>query len=90
MGGARYLGVIAAALAFGACGGDSGPDVPAVERALAEDVEVQTGTEDVAVECAEDVGEGDVCSVSAAGGVKAEVRVTRIDGDEADGEVVQP
>jgi hypothetical protein len=67
-----------------------GPDVAAVERELARDVEVQTGTERVSVECADDVGEGDVCAVSAAGGVKAEVRVTRLDGDEADGEVVQP
>ena len=88
MGRARYF-VVAVALAFAACGDDPGPDVGAVERGLAAGVEEDTGTRDVTVDCPEDVGEGDVCQVTAAGGVKAQVRVTRLDG-QAEGELVQP
>jgi hypothetical protein len=65
------------------------PDVGVIERDLAAGVEEDTGTRDVTVECPEDVGEGDVCQVTAAGGVKAEVRVTGLDGD-AEGTLVQP
>jgi hypothetical protein len=89
MGRARYL-LVAIALAFAACGDDNNePDVATVERDLAAGVEQDTGTRDVNVDCPEDVGEGDVCQVTAAGGVKAQVRVTRLD-DTAEGEVVQP
>lgn len=89
MGRARYLVVIAVAVALVGCGSDSGPDVDAIERDLAASVEEDTGTRDVTVECPEDVEEGDVCQVTAAGGLKAEVRVTGLDG-EAEGTVVQP
>ena len=89
MGRARYF-LVAIALAFAACGDDdSEPDVATIERDLAAGVEQDTGTRDVSVDCPEDVGEGDVCQVTAAGGVKAQVRVTRLD-DQAEGEVVQP
>jgi hypothetical protein len=88
MGRARHL-LVAVALAFAACGDDSGPDVATVERDLAASVEQDTGTRDVTVDCPDDVGEGDLCQVTAAGGVKAQVRVTKLDG-EADGELVQP
>jgi len=88
MGRARYF-VVAVALAFAACGDDSEPDIGAVERDLAAGVEQDTGTRDVSVDCPEDVGEGDVCQVTAAGGVKAQVRVTRLD-EQAEGELVQP
>jgi hypothetical protein len=88
MGRARYF-FVAVALALTACGDDSGPDVSKIERDLAAGVEADTGTRDVAVECPDDVAEGDACDVTAAGGVKAQVRVTRLD-DEAEGELVQP
>ena len=88
MGRARYF-VVAVALAFAACGDDSGPDVGTIENDLAAQVEQDTGTNDVSVDCPEDVGEGDVCQVTAAGGVKAQVRVTELD-DPAEGELIQP
>ena len=89
MGRARYF-FVAIALAFSGCGDDkSDPDVGTVEQQLAAGVEMDTGTNDVTVDCPDDVEEGDVCQVSAAGGVKAQVRVTKLD-DEAEGEVVQP
>ena len=88
MGRARYF-FVAVALAFSACGDDSGPDVATVERDLAAGVEQDTGTSDVTVECPDDVGEGDTCQVTAAGGVKAQVKVTKLD-DQAEGELVQP
>ncbi len=89
MGRARYLVVIAVAAALVGCGDDSSPDVAGIERDLAAGVEADTGTRDVTVECPDDVGEGDVCQVTAAGGVKAGVRVTALDG-EAEGTLVQP
>ena len=74
------------------CGGDDDqPDVAAVERDLARGVEEQTGTRDVTVDCPDDVAESDVCAVSAAGGVRAQVRVTRLTDDgDVEGELVQP
>jgi hypothetical protein len=89
MGRARYLVVIAAAAALVGCGDDSAPDLGVIERDLAAGVEEDTGTRDVTVECPEDLEEGDVCQVTAAGGVRAEVRVTGLDG-EAEGTLVQP
>ena len=89
MGRTRYLIVIAAAVAVLGCGDDSSVDVGGIERDLAAGVEEDTGTRDVTVDCPEDVDEGDVCQLSAPGGLKAEVRVTRLDG-EAEGTVEQP
>jgi hypothetical protein len=88
MGRARYL-VIAAALALAACGDESKPDVGKITDDLAHDVQAETGTRDVHVVCPDDVSEGDVCDMTAAGGLKAKIRVTQIDGD-AKGEIVQP
>jgi hypothetical protein len=89
VGRARYL-LVAFVVAFAACGDDdSGPDVGAIERDLAVGVEQDTGTNDVSVDCPEDVGEGDVCQVTAAGGVHAQIRVTQLD-DQVEGELVQP
>ena len=86
----RLAAAAAACLALAACGGDSAPDVEEVESGLARVVEDTTGTRDVAVTCPDDVAEGDVCDVTAPGGVRAQVRVTRVDGSDVDGEVVQP
>jgi hypothetical protein len=45
----------------------------------------------VTVDCPDDIDEGDLCRVSAPGGLTAEIRVTRLgDPGETDGEVVQP
>ena len=80
---ARYLVVIA--LALGGCGGGDEPQEPSggeLERDLARQVEERTGTEDVTVDCPDGAGEGDVCDVTAPGGVRAKVTV--------DGEPVTP
>ena len=90
---ARALHFLVAALAVGACGDDDRDDVDvsAVERGLARVVEQQTATRDVSVDCPDDVDEGDLCGVSAPGGLSAEIRVTRLgDPGEIEGEVVQP
>ena len=87
------LAVVAAAacLALAACGGDGdGPDVDEVESDLAPYVAEVTGTRDVSVNCPEDVGEGDVCDITAPGGVRAQIRITGIDEEEVTGELVQP
>lgn len=89
MGRARHLFVIAAAVAVVGCGDGPEVDVGGIERDLAAGVEEDTGTRGVTVDCPEDVEEGDVCQVTAPGGVKAEVRVTGLDG-AAEGTVVQP
>jgi len=88
MGRARYF-VIAAALALSACGDEPKPDVGKITDDLARDVQEQTGTQDVRVACPDDVSEGDLCDVTAAGGLTAKIRVTQID-DGAKGEIVQP
>ena len=49
----------------------------------------QTGTQDVRVACPDDISEGDLCDVTASGGLKATIRITEID-DGAKGEIVQP
>ena len=82
---ARYLVVIAVAAALGGCGG--GGDAPErntaeLERDLAREIQGTTGTRDVTVDCPDEAGEGDVCDVTAPGGVKAKVTV--------EGEIVQP
>ncbi len=86
---ARYFVVAVAFALLAGCGDDSDADIATIERDLAAGVEEDTGTRDVTVDCPDDVGEGDVCDVTAAGGVKAQVRVTQLDGD-AEGTVVQP
>ena len=90
MGRARYLVVIAAAIALIGCGEESTPDNDEIVQALARDVQEQTGTQDVTVVCGEDVGEGDLCDVTAAGGVTAKVKITRLEDGDVQGEVVQP
>jgi hypothetical protein len=87
MRGARYL-LVTAALA--GCGHADQPDTDAVTNALARDVAQQTGTPNVNVVCRDGVSEGDLCDVSAEGGLKAKVRIASIDGDDVEGEVVQP
>ena len=85
------LAATGACLALVACGDDdSGPSLEEIEKGLARDVQETTGTRDVTVSCPDDVAEGDICDITAAGGVRAQVRVTRLDGEDADGEVVQP
>jgi hypothetical protein len=86
------LAAAGACLALAACGddSDSSPDSEKVESGLAGDVEEATGTRDVTVACPDDVAEGDVCDVTAAGGIRAQVKVTRLEGDEVEGEVVPP
>ena len=91
MGRARYLVVTGLVAAFAGCGGDDdAPDVQEVERDLGRMVQEQTGTRDPAVSCPEDVEEGDACEVTAAGGVQAKVKVTRIDEGRVEGEVLPP
>jgi hypothetical protein len=78
---ARYSIVIA--LLLGACGGgDSASGTRELERDLTRTVEQQTGTRDVVVDCPDDAEGGDVCDVTAPGGVRAKVT--------ADGKIVQP
>ena len=91
MGRARYLVVIAALLLPG-CGGDGDtPNVQDVERDLARVVQQETGTGgDVAVDCPDGVEEGELCDVTATGGLTAKVRVTRLEDGHVEGEVVQP
>jgi hypothetical protein len=86
----RYLLATAALAALVGCGDDQATDVDEVQKALARDVQEQTGTRSVQVVCPDDVSEGDLCDVTAEGGVKAQVRVVRLEGDDVEGEVVQP
>ena len=81
--------VTATLVALAGCGDDQKPDIDQVETDLAADVQERTGTQDVRVICPDDVSEGDLCDVAAAGGLKAKIRVTQID-DGAKGEIVQP
>jgi hypothetical protein len=90
MGRARYLLVTAALAALLGCGDDQKQDIDQVQKGLASDVQEQTGTQGVRVLCPDDVSEGDLCDVTAEGGVKAQVRVVRLEGDDVEGEVVQP
>jgi hypothetical protein len=88
---ARYLLVIAALAALVGCGDDDEqPSTDQIAKELARDVQEQTGTKGVVVSCSGDVSEGDLCDVTAAGGLKAKVRIVRLDGDDVEGEVVQP
>ena len=88
---ARYFVVTVGVAALVGCGDDeAAPDTARVEGDLARIVQQQTGTRDVRVSCPGDVGEGDLCDVSAPGGLEAQVEVTRLDDGEVEGEVVQP
>lgn len=83
----RYLTVIACVGALAGCGEDDEIDNTRIEREIAAGVEKQTATEDVEIECPDDVEmkKGDVfeCGLTAAGGVEARVKVTQTN-DEGD------
>ncbi len=79
----RYLLVaVAAALALAACG-ESTLDADQIEEEITPQVEEQTGTRDVAIDCPDDVEaeEGGVfeCDLTAEGGIEAKVEVTQED-----------
>ena len=94
MGRARYL-VVIAALALAGCGGEDTLDGGDIESEVVPQIEDQTGTRDVAVECPDDVEaeEGAVfeCDITAEGGIKAKLKVTQED-DEGNvrWEIVRP
>ena len=97
MGRARYLIVVVAApLALAACGGSDALDIGKVESEVAPEIEDQTGTRDVTVDCPDEeieIEEGAVfeCDVSAQGGIEAKLKVTQEDGEgNVRWEVVQP
>jgi hypothetical protein len=83
MGGARYfLVAVSASLAFVGCG-ESTLDVDEIEGEITPQVEEQTGTGDVTVDCPDDVeaeegGEFE-CDLTAEGGIEAKVEVTQED-----------
>jgi hypothetical protein len=90
MGRARFL-VVTVALALAGCGDDDArPDYDEIVSKLADDVQEQTGTRQVVVLCQGNLAEGELCDVRAPGGLKAKVRITRLDDGDVDGEVVQP
>ena len=86
----RYLVMTVGVAALVGCGDDEAPDTAQVEGDLARIVQEQTGTRDVRVSCPGDVGEGDLCDVSAPGGLQAQVKVTRVEDGDVAGEVVRP
>ena len=84
------LAAAAACIALAACGDDSSPDLGDIERDLAEQVGEHTATPDVSVACPDDAAEGDTCDVTAPGGVRARVKIVRLEDGDVEGEVVQP
>jgi Domain of unknown function (DUF4333) len=72
-----------ALVALAGCGGDAKIDASKTEDEIAKGVEEATATEDVKIDCPDDVErkKNDVfeCDLSAAGGVKAKVKVTQVD-----------
>ena len=74
MGRARYFFVAVALALSRPAATIPGRMSATIESDLAAGVEQDTGTRDVTVECPDDVGEGDTCQVTAAGGVKAQVQ----------------
>ena len=87
----RYFLVTVGVAALAGCGDDAAPpDTARLEGDLARIVQQQTGTRDARVSCSGDVGEGDLCDVSAPGGLQAQIRVTQLEDDDVQGEVVQP
>jgi hypothetical protein len=85
---ARYL--LVACLALPACGDEPAPEPDNLEAQLAEEIQKETGTKLVLIDCPDDPEEGDLCDLTAGGGLQAKVRITRIEDAEVDGEVVQP
>jgi len=82
---ARYLVAAVCVLAPAGCGGGGEIDSGETEAEIAAGVEEATATKDVEIDCPDDVKqEKDVvfeCDLSAAGGVKAKVKVTQLDDD---------
>ena len=80
---ARYFSVIVAVLLLAGCGGGGELDSSKAEEEIAAGVEEKTATEDVRIDCPDDVKQkkDDVfeCDLTAAGGVKATVKVTQVD-----------
>ena len=93
MGRARYL-VVIAAVALAGCG-ESTLDAGDIESEVTPQVEEQTGTKDVTIDCPDDIeaeeGADFECDITAQGGVEAKLKVTQED-DEGNvrWEVVQP
>ena len=92
----RYLAAIAAAVCLGLAGcGEETLDVSEIEEQITPEVESQTGSTNVDVDCPDDVeAKADdtfECDLSAEGGIEAQVKVTQED-DEGNvtWEVVQP
>ncbi len=83
MGRARYFVVaVAASVALAGCG-ESTLDADEIEDEITPQVEEQTATRDVAIDCPDDVeaeegGEFD-CDLTAEGGIEAKVAVTQTD-----------
>jgi hypothetical protein len=79
----RYFPVACCALAVG-CGTQT-IDAAKAEREIADGVERKTATKDVTIDCPDGVElkKGDVfeCDLTAAGDVRAQVKVTQVDGD---------
>lgn len=82
---ARYLSVLVCIALLAGCGGGDEIDADKTEEEIAAGVEKATATEDVKIDCPDDVERktGDVfeCDLTAAGGVKAKVKVTQVDDD---------
>lgn len=91
----RYvLAAATASFALAGCGEET-LDVSEIEQQIAPEVEGQTGTRDVEVDCPDDLEpeKGDTfdCDVSAEGGVEASVTVTQEDDEgNVSWELVQP
>ena len=93
MGRARYL-VVIGAVAFAGCG-ETKLDAGDIESEVTPQVEEQTGTKDVTIDCSDDIeaeeGAAFECDITAQGGVEAKLKVTQED-DEGNvrWEVLQP
>ena len=91
---ARYFAVTAAALALGACG-ETVIDSGEIETQIAGDIEQETGTRDVEVDCPDDIeakkGDTFECEATAPGGIKQTVEATQVDDDGGvDWKLVRP
>jgi hypothetical protein len=82
--------LVVTAAALVGCGDDSEPDREEIQRELKRDVQEKTGTRDVVVSCPDDLAAGDLCDVTAPGGLKAKLRITSLDEEDVAGELVQP
>jgi len=85
MGRPRYLAVAAAvSLALAACG-ESTLEASDIEEDITPQVEEQTGTHEVVVDCPDDIEaeEGGTfeCDLTAEGGIEAKVEITQEDDD---------